>query len=560
MKSILIKAKEFEKKVGIMLESGTSSVEVILTQKECPEFSSIAKVSFYIDVIKAIDDEEYAVITEMSQPNGRGIKKYENHINLYKKKLIESLAIDVDSVAEKVPRDEYTKVVIGIDKTTEKAIYINLSSIDLDEELKIVKGKMDFYTRKEIVGMYAAGKWDTLYNEYYVKINKDIYRKLSKNKISELNNEFNEKNLLRIADCGLFECVSTIEQIDTLEEIKECSLFYENNKLYQLNEDNNNLYDTYYSFYGDKFKCYEVLPDYQSLVEDLSDLEIKQFVLVEKKVSYSSNHKVLDLKLIYIDKIPYIIEQISVGSYYSGLKNYITLFYSNGYLYGIILPLSDFCFYLNSSMSSRSFYGDRKHRDRYTNISLSLAEFIEKCEEEGYITYCDDMDVFNEIIPNLAGKKASLIKELTEKSTLVNVDGVIVEQYTNRMVVTVEYFGHFKEIVNISNLLITENIKYISYWDGCNEVETRALINIITGEIIDIETTDVDNNYNNLEGEFIEYTDGKIEQVILRDDDKYFAISKTGERFKEIEIHGTKYIVSDEINKEDLCNICGVAH
>lgn len=103
------------------------------------------------------------------------------------------------------------------------------------------------------------------------------------------------------------------------------------------------------------------------------------------------------------------------------------------------------------------------------------------------------------------------------------------------------------------------NVNYISYWD-CGEVKSNAKVNIITGEVVDIETVEVDDRYENCEGEFVEYQDGSMEQVIVRNNGSYFTVSKSGEEFKVIKIHDTKYTVLEEIDKKEIHRICGVAY
>lgn len=57
-------------------------------------------------------------------------------------------------------------------------------------------------------------------------------------------------------------------------------------------------------------------------------------------------------------------------------------------------------------------------------------------------------------------------------------------------------------------------VKYISIWDS-DEIVTDAKLNSETGEIIDIETVDIGNDYNTCEGEFIEYPSGERAEVIV---------------------------------------------
>lgn len=100
-------------------------------------------------------------------------------------------------------------------------------------------------------------------------------------------------------------------------------------------------------------------------------------------------------------------------------------------------------------------------------------------------------------------------------------------------------------------------VKYISCWEGAEEVVSTAHLNTETGLINNIETKSVSDEYEICIGEFIEYEDGTIEQVIA--DNNYVIISKSNDEYHSFTIHGVKYIVSIELNKEDIHNILGIA-
>jgi len=63
-------------------------------------------------------------------------------------------------------------------------------------------------------------------------------------------------------------------------------------------------------------------------------------------------------------------------------------------------------------------------------------------------------------------------------------------------------------------------VKYISIWDG-DEIVTNARLNPGTGEVVDIETVDISNEYNTCEGDYVEYTSGERVKV-LSNNGEYF--------------------------------------
>ena len=120
-------------------------------------------------------------------------------------------------------------------------------------------------------------------------------------------------------------------------------------------------------------------------------------------------------------------------------------------------------------------------------------------------------------------------------------------------------------------------VNYISCWDGCEEITTSAKLNVDTGEVYDIEIVEVSDEYEILNGEFIEYDNGTIEQVklktgyaysmnratmeenILKTISDYFIISKLEDNHNVLELHGNKYIISNKLNKDDIQRILGIA-
>lgn len=64
------------------------------------------------------------------------------------------------------------------------------------------------------------------------------------------------------------------------------------------------------------------------------------------------------------------------------------------------------------------------------------------------------------------------------------------------------------------------SVKYISIWDG-DEIVTNARFNPETGEVVDIETVDISNEYNTCEGEYVEYPSGERVKV-LSNNGKHF--------------------------------------
>lgn len=97
-------------------------------------------------------------------------------------------------------------------------------------------------------------------------------------------------------------------------------------------------------------------------------------------------------------------------------------------------------------------------------------------------------------------------------------------------------------------------VNYTSCWDGCEDIETDAILDLNTGIVSDIEAVDVSEEYEICIGEFIKYKDGTIEEVI-EEKNCYKIVSKTSENYSNIKVNNMNFIVSDEIDKKDICKL-----
>ena len=99
----------------------------------------------------------------------------------------------------------------------------------------------------------------------------------------------------------------------------------------------------------------------------------------------------------------------------------------------------------------------------------------------------------------------------------------------------------------------------MSCWDGCEDIETEAVVNIETGEVICSSPVETSGEYVNCIGEFVKYDENNIEQVVF---DGYSGtiVSKSNENYHVITIHGINFTVSEELEKEDIQRIYSIAY
>lgn len=102
------------------------------------------------------------------------------------------------------------------------------------------------------------------------------------------------------------------------------------------------------------------------------------------------------------------------------------------------------------------------------------------------------------------------------------------------------------------------NVNYISCWDGCEDIVSAAKLDTNTGVITEIETLEVSEEYEICLGEFIDFGDNTIEEVVCNDSE-YTIISKTDYEYHCFNIHGTNYTVSIDTTKDDIHRILGIA-
>lgn len=104
-----------------------------------------------------------------------------------------------------------------------------------------------------------------------------------------------------------------------------------------------------------------------------------------------------------------------------------------------------------------------------------------------------------------------------------------------------------------------KKVIYVSCWDGCEDIETEAVVNIETGEVICSSPVETSGEYVNCIGEFVKYDENNIEQVVF---DGYSGtiVSKSNENYHVITIHGINFTVSEELEKEDIQRIYSIAY
>lgn len=104
-------------------------------------------------------------------------------------------------------------------------------------------------------------------------------------------------------------------------------------------------------------------------------------------------------------------------------------------------------------------------------------------------------------------------------------------------------------------------VSYISCWDGCENVVTDATLDLKTGIVFNVEIAEVDDDYEMCTGEFIQYEDGTIEEVVedyFNNRHCYRIVSKTGLDYSTVTMRDTSYIVSYELDKDDISRIFGI--
>lgn len=104
-----------------------------------------------------------------------------------------------------------------------------------------------------------------------------------------------------------------------------------------------------------------------------------------------------------------------------------------------------------------------------------------------------------------------------------------------------------------------KKVVYMSCWDGCEDIETEGIVNVKTGEVICLSPVEVGKDYVTCLAEFVKYDENNIEQVIF---DGYSGtiVSKIDTKHHVITIHGINFIVSEELGKDDIHRICGIAY
>ena len=66
------------------------------------------------------------------------------------------------------------------------------------------------------------------------------------------------------------------------------------------------------------------------------------------------------------------------------------------------------------------------------------------------------------------------------------------------------------------------DVPYVTVWDGGSTVETKAAVNIKTGEITDIEISEAANNFDICERQYVIMNGEEVDVIINEEDDTYW--------------------------------------
>lgn len=89
-----------------------------------------------------------------------------------------------------------------------------------------------------------------------------------------------------------------------------------------------------------------------------------------------------------------------------------------------------------------------------------------------------------------------------------------------------------------------EDVRFVSVWDGGVTVETAAKLNLITSEVVDIETADNVHGLEVLEEEYVLRSDGTKLSVVQNEDGRYFVKLSPSE---EAQLNETKTAAEETV-------------
>jgi hypothetical protein len=87
----------------------------------------------------------------------------------------------------------------------------------------------------------------------------------------------------------------------------------------------------------------------------------------------------------------------------------------------------------------------------------------------------------------------------------------------------IEYEEGLIDILSEHKKVIIVKVFYISIWDD-DEIETSAKLNLLTGEITDIESVEIPNHYNSCSREFVRLPDGTEKDVNIIENEYFIEL------------------------------------
>lgn len=414
-----------------------------ITANEIPSFSSKTKIILEIKVIRFTNKPLYGAIEYIHVLDGKGIIKYADEINKYKRDLIDELYINPANLLKSNTKKE--EIIYNYNNKT--AYYVNKFKSDFDKAPILLNSKIDFYTNNDVVE-YEYDGWT------YLKYDGKIFRKLISNGFDIITTPSKyQGEIMLILNGQNYICINenfkreyAINIIENYISSEEKMAVYKNGKIYQANS-SKNYYDDFYTFINGEFVAYKPLKMDEEIL-DLSDKKLIPLVNCTKENDYYNNAEfIFDLYLI--DN--YVVNLKKNISYISADDRFI---YKEGLLYEILTTFDNLCFVLNNkTYANKSIckpYSETRASDK---VSFKLQDVIDFYKDSDYKIICENPMLFDIEAPDFLNKKVCLKNQVGDREPLNGVPGIVTFQSDNRKEVKIKYLGYF-EIQNISILEI----------------------------------------------------------------------------------------------------------
>lgn len=470
--------KALEKFLGFELKRGLNTVGYELNSNNFNSLSKGLKLTVSFDVLVPIDNDNFCVIKEVFNVEGRGAKTHlKGALERMEEILIENEIVYSYPQEEFLfykPGTEKIKHFVDVNEATFESRYVSVEHIDFYEnKVNVVEdvSDMEFSTPGKVT--YLKGnKTFNNYNLYmfydgavYIKVT-DEYKNTPWTVILYTSYRGNEGNVL-ITNLGKYIKVKDIEAITntelTFEEAEyDTKLIVYGSKalweVYNIGEYdyNGNLY---YTTENGEFELFAEKTLEHFSFGIMQDESVVFNTTIRSKKLYLDSGRYIKASLnIDGDTAKYILAPVNIYFLNDSQFNNFTAYMFRGKLYGIVGSYEKIGFIIDRNSQYQIYIGEIPDGDHipFFQTYKELCEYIDsrrnRFSNKDIVFNCYDKKFTKDLFDYEVGDNVEVIDEITEQSNIKGLQGTVIEISQNKQKLKLKFFGYFEETLDIYNV------------------------------------------------------------------------------------------------------------